>query len=352
MKVTINDVAKKAGVANSTVSLVINKRPGASLDTSQKVLKVIKELNYRPLKAAQALTTKKTKNIGFMDVIVSHNNQSQKEKYSFSTMIPTFAYDVARGIEQETQRRGYGLLFSTYYGRQLSSIKNFPPMIKNYWIDGLLLVGGTFSEDFIKMLKKWKIPLVLVGSHLPSDRIDCVLADNAGGAFKAIEHFIKLGYSEIGFINAPPTTQTSFDKMQGYLSALQKYGIEYNEKLVEIGDFTAQSGYQAMKKLLAKTKNLKAVFIAFDGMAIGAKKAIIESELKIPGDISIIGFQDSWIANHFDPPLTTVRVHKHEIGVVAARRLFELMDSKRTEKPIKTMIPTELIIRQSCIVHG
>ena len=175
MPVTIDDVARKAGVSKSTVSLVLNNRPNVNENTRLKVLATIKSLNYKPLRAAQAITTKRTKNIGFMEIVVTHDNPEKlASKYGFSTMIPTFASDVARGIEEESQRRGYGLLFNTYYGNLKQSIKEIPPMVTNYWIDGLLLVGGSFTEEFITMLKKWKIPFVLVGSHL--------LLDNANNA--------------------------------------------------------------------------------------------------------------------------------------------------------------------------
>jgi LacI family transcriptional regulator len=352
MSTTINDVAKAAGVSKSTVSLVLNNRPTVSEDTKAAVLRVIKELNYRPLKAAQAITTKKTRNIGLMEIITTHDNPEKlASKYGTSTMIPTFAADVARGIEEQAQMEGYGLLFTTYYGIPTSSFKNLPPMIENHWIDGLLLVGGTFNEGFTKMLSKWKIPFVLVGSHLSSNSANCVFADNAGGAIQAVEYLIGLGYSRIGFINGPPSTQTSFDKMQGYLSALQKHGIEFNKKLVDAGDFSAESGYEAMNRLLERNKDLQAVFVGFDGMSIGAEKAISERGLKIPEDISMVGFEDSWIATHFDPPLTTVKIFKYEIGIAATRILFDLMAGKSLGKPQKVMIPTELVIRQSCNRH-
>ena len=349
MPVTIDDVARKAGVSKSTVSLVLNNRPNVSEDTRLKVLSTIESLKYKPLKAAQAITTKQTKNIGFLEIVATHDNPEKlASKYGFSTMIPTFASDVARGIEEETQSRGYGLLFNTYYGNFKQSIKEIPPMVTNYWIDGLLLVGGTFTEEFTMMLKKWKIPLVLVGGHLPSGNANCVFADNASGAIQAVEYLISLGYPKIGFINGPSSTQTSFDKLQGYLLALQKNGIEFDESFVEAGDFSALGGYEAMKKLLKKHRDLKAVFIGFDGMALGAAKAISEQGLKIPKDISIVGFEDSWIATHFNPLLTTVKVFKYETGIAAAKMLFDLMSSNKTSRPKKVVIPTELVIRESC----
>ena len=136
--------------------------------------------------------------------------------------------------------------------------------------------------------------------------------------------------------------------MQGYLLALQKNDTEFDKSLVEVGDFSALSGYKAMKKLLKTHKALQAVFVAFDGMAIGAAKAISEQGLKIPDDISVVGFGDSWIATHFTPPLTTVKVFKYEIGIAAAKMLFEILSSNKIDRPKKVIIPTELVIRESC----
>ncbi len=349
MAVTINDVARRARVSKSTVSLVLNNRPNVSEDTRAAVLQAIEELGYKPLKAAQAITTKKTRNIGFMEIITTHESPEKlATKYGFETMIPTFAHDVARGIEDEAQRRGYGLLFATYYGELKTSVASVPPMVQNYWVDGIMLVGGSFTEGYVRILKRWKIPVVLVGSYLSSNIADCVYADNAWGAFQAADYLIGLGHRRIGFINGPPTTQTTFDKMQGYLSALQKHGLEYDEGLVESGDFSAQSGYEAVNALLDRETGITAFFVGFDGMSVGALRALRERGLSVPGDVSVVSFEDSWLATHAYPPLTTVKVFKYELGIQATRMLFDLINADREKKPHKVVIPTELIVRQSC----
>jgi LacI family transcriptional regulator len=349
MKTTISDVAELADVSKSTVSLVLNNRANVGEDTRARVFKAIKDLDYRPLKAAQALTTKKTRNIGFMEILPVHEDTENRDgAYGVSTMIPTFAYDVARGVERETQRCGYGLLFSCWYNRLNRTKLEIPAMITNSWVDGLLLVGGAFPDEFIHALKTWCIPFVFVGGHSAAETANCVFADCASGGFQAVDYLISLGHRRIGFINGPGSTQTSFDKMQGYLSALHKHHIELDESLIESGDFSAQSGYEAMCRLLDRCPGLTAVFVGFDGMALGARQAVLERRLRIPEDISLIGFEDGWIATHFEPALTTVKVFKFELGVAAVNMLFESMSAEGRRKPKKIIIPTELIVRRSC----
>ncbi len=351
MNMTINDVARKAGVSKSTVSLVINGKPGVSGDVAKKVQQAIKDLNYRPDRVAQALLSRKMRQIGLMNLIASKGH-SDIEAYGYDTLIPTFAYDVARGIEEEAQKRNYGLLFNTQSDGSKLIAANTPPMITNGWIDGLVLVGGGFSTAFVSALKRWRIPTVLVGSYLPTDIVECVCADSSGGAYKAVEHLLKLGHRDIAFINGPSITGTNVDKKQGYFTALQDFDIKYDPLLVVDGDYSAQSGYLCMKELLSRRRKITAVFVALDGMAMGVKKCLDENGLRIPSDISIVGFEDGWIATHFDPPLTTVKVHKYEMGVVAVNRLFEILERDRPGRASKTLMPTDLQVRRSCVqVH-
>lgn len=348
-EVTIKDVARLAKVSQSTVSLVVNDRPAVGTETRERVLKAIKELGYEPSRAAREIVTKRSQTIGIMDVIPTHESSStMADKYGTSTMIPTFAYDVARGIEEEAQRRGYGLLFATHYGELSGKWKELPPMITHRLADGLLLIGGGFSDEFLRSLKPWKIPVVLVGGHMTSGMIDCVYADAASGTEAAITYLFALGHTRVGFVNGPKNTQVSSDKMRGYLGALHQQGLEFDPSLVAEGDFSAQSGREATHALLKRHPDLHAIYVGFDGMAIGSRMAILERKLRIPDDVSLIGYEDGWIATHFDPPLTTVKVFKHEIGIAACEMLFDLMFRERTGRPRSLIIPTELVLRETC----
>ncbi len=343
---TIQEIAERAGVAKSTVSLVINGKPGVSPDTAAAVMKVIQETNYKPLKAAKTLNSGATLQIGFMNLVQS-TGEAKIDHYSYDTLIPTFAYDVARGIEAEAQDRGYGLLFSTQHNGQDLNRSNTPKMISEAWIDGLLLVGGGFSDQFVSRLLRWKLPVVAIGANYSDINVDSVYADGLSGTRSAVQYLLEAGHREIAFIDGPETWRTNVDKKQGYISALLEVGLEFDPDLIEVGDYSAQSGYLCMHRLLERRPSLSAVCIALDGMALGAKKCLSENGLRIPHDISLVGFEDSWIATHFEPPLSTIRVDKHEMGVVGARRLFELLSLSRRRSATKSIVPTELVVRES-----
>ena len=198
------------------------------------------------------------------------------------------------------------------------------------------------------MLFRSRLPVVAIGGNYSDERVVSVYADGYSGTYQAVMHLVGLGHREIAFIDGPATWKTNIDKKQGYVSALLDSGLEYRSELVSVGDYSARSGYDCMKELIRNTPSVTAVCVALDGMAVGAKKYLSEVGLSIPENISIIGFEDSWIATHFEPPLSTVRVDKHEMGIVGARRLFELLE--RGDRPIatKSVISTELIVRESC----
>ncbi len=347
-KITIDSIAEVAGVSRSTVSLVLNNKKNISEKTRKRVLNICKEMDYKPVKSLITRMDQRL-NIGLIEV---HNVHGLVEKlddrHSTSQIIPVFAQDVTRGIESEILEMGCGLMVSSHYVGTSDIVSTLPRMISEEWVDGVLLIGGSFSETYIRLIENTGIPYVYAGSHTLANMTDCVYADASKGVFDAVSYLISLGHERIGIINGPETTYTSHEKMQGYLLALQQGGIDMDHNLVESGDFSSLSGYEAMKNLLERNKRIDAVFIAFDGMAVGAKRALTERGLKVPEDVSIIGFEDSWIATHFSPPLSTVRVAKYEIGQIAARLLIERINDKKPTRPKKTTIPTELIIRKTC----
>ena len=229
--------------------------------------------------------------------------------------------------------------------RRFTSVRR---MISERWIDGLLLIGGGFSQRFVSQLKKHQIAMTAIGGNYSDENVDSVYADGFGGTYQAVQHLIDLGHREIAFIDGPAAWRTNIDKKEGYVSALMDNGLDFDPALVAVGDYSAQSGYSCMKKLTEKSATITAVCVALDGMAIGARRFLNEIGLHIPNDVSMIGFEDSWIATHFDPPLSTVRVDKHEMGIIGARRLFESLDRGSRQKATKSVVSTELILRDSC----
>lgn len=324
---TIKEIAQKAGVSPSTVSRILRGKGRVSQETRERVLRVARELGYTPNVSARALVTGRTGTIGFL----IHPRQS--------LAYGSFYGEILSGIEKELQSYGFHVLFSS----QIS--ENPPAMVKERRVDGLIIAGCDVPEKTVFSLKEMDIPLVLVDYHLKG--VDSVVTDNEGGAYDAVTHLIKLGHRKIGFICEWFGDLSFAERFEGYKKALADHHIPFDENLVAEGaPRTSNSGYIAMRRVLEKVIP-SAVFAANDATAIEAMQAIREAGLRIPQDIAIVGFDASSLSSHTDPPLTTVRVFRHKMGVVAAQRLMELI--KEPQQPsMLIQISTQLIVRQSC----
>jgi len=327
MSPTISDVAAKAGVSPSTVSRVLNGRPGISEETRSRVLEAAKELGYYPAMAGRGLALGRTENLGF----ITHHRH---------TLNPgSFYGEVLAGVDSEARAHGFHVLFSTNTSDRL------PAMVKEQRVDGLILAGCDIPRDLIVALKAHEVPLVLVDNHL--DKVDSVFTDNVGGAREAVTHLIRLGHERIGFICEWFGDLSFAERFEGFKLALQEHGLPFSEDLTAEGLPRKEgSGYVAMTKLLERSIP-SAVFAANDTTAAEAIRAIKEKGLRVPEDIAVMGFDDGSLAPHTDPPLTTMRVFRERMGIMAARRLLELIEDS-DQPPIHTKLSTQLIVRGSC----
>jgi len=327
MEITIRDIAKMAKVAPSTVSRALNNKGRMSDATRERIRQLARELGYHPNINAKGLATNKTGNIG----IVINKRHRPESFYGFYGPI-------ILGVEEAIEKQGYHLIFSSTDGGPSA-----PRCVKERRVDGVIFMGCDISKDLILSLKN-STPLVLVDNHL--DGVNSIAIDNEGGAYKAVEYLIKLGYRKIGFI-AERLNDLSFkERFEGYKAALKEHGLEYHADLVAEGLTPPEHGYVAMKKLL-KRGTPPAVFAANDPTAAGAIKAIKENGLRVPDDIAVIGFDDGLTALHTVPPLTTVRVFREKMARVAAKRLMELIE-KPDQPAVQIRLPTDLVIRESC----
>jgi len=327
---TIKEIAKRAGVSPSTVSRVLRGKGRVSSETKERILRIAKELGYSPNVSARALVTGRTSTVGFL----IHPRQSLDSG--------SFYGEILAGVEKETNAFGFHLIFSTQVSEDL------PPMVKERRIDGLIIAGCDIPKELIFAVREQGIPLVLVDYHL--DKVDSVFTDNIGGAYEAVTHLIRLGHKKIGFICEWFDDLSFAERFKGYKLALEDNGLPFDEALTAEGVPRKEgSGYIAMKKLLEK--NLpSAVFAANDSAAAYAIQALKEKGLKVPQDIAVVGFDDGPIAIHTEPPLTTMRVFREKMGILAARRLLELIEDP--EQPsIEVKVSTRLIIRDSCGAH-
>jgi len=334
MPPTIKDVAQKANVSIATVSLVINKNNRISHQTIKRVNNAIKELNYHPSHSARGLVSSKTRNIGF---ILTEDHFLRSEPFYTRIFI---------GTEFEARENEHYILLTTVPS-VFSKNDKLPRFILERNVDGVI-IAGKIPPELIDRLEKLKLPLAFVDYYPPGEKYPVVLIDNVSGGVIATQHLIDIGHRKIGFIAGDINHPSINDRFQAYKMALEKAGIKYNTSWFVIDeDYPARkNGYDAAKKLLKKNKDITAIFACNDAMAIGVMQFLKENNFKIPNDISLIGFDDVEADLSLDPPLTTIRVSKIEMGIEVMRLMTDILKNKsRTSK--KVLVPVELIVRKS-----
>ncbi|NMA82245.1 MAG: LacI family transcriptional regulator [Epulopiscium sp.] len=330
----IKDIAKIAGVAPSTVSRVLNNRPDVNEDTREKILKIMDEYNYIPNNSARNLKIIESNTIG---VLV-------KGIYN-----PFFS-KIIQSIEEKIREKGYSMTLNYNYDDS-NDIETAIELIKEKRLKGLVCLGGNFDDLDIEQIQSLSTPIVVASSNIIEKKnrkaLSSVTIDNEKAAFEAVDYLCSLGHEKIGIITTGESDR-SIGRLRtsGYKKALEKHCIEFDPKLLEIGEYTFDSGYDAMNKLLDKNLGLTALFATSDIMAIGAAKAVLSKGLSVPDDISIIGFDDIEYTSYFHPSLTTIKQPQEDIGHESVRILFEILQEKKKHRHI--ILETELVARDSC----
>ncbi len=329
MAVTLKDIAEKVGVSESTVSRVLNGIPKASKETREEIFRVARELNYTPNEVARSLVTKKTNTIGLI----------------ISDLSNLYFSMVADGIESIVAQNDYSLIISTTGGKEQEELK-YIRIFKEKRVDGLIYISGKMPQSCEQALQNLDIPVVVVSRHIHSD-LPSVHIDNVQESIKAVQYLIDLGHRNIAMISGDyKDIESGALRVKGYKKALEKNNIEFDSDLVFEGDFKIDSGIEAMKKILKLKPRPTAVFVGSDEMAVGAIKTIKNAGLKVPDDISIIGFDNNIIARVSDPELTTVGQPESEIGETAMQMLHKLIQGEDV-KEINVYLPCKLIKRES-----
>lgn len=341
MAATIYDVAKRAGVSTATVSKVLSNTPYVSERTRAKVLASIEELGYVPSLAARGLSKARTY---LLALVIPYTSD-----YLYSD---PHLLELIRGIEQETKAHHYNILLSTGdrptrgSNAEDSAVGPYQRAVRSQYADGVIVVASSaFTGAGPKPLTQM-FPTVGIGYHAVGGR-HTVHADDREGAAVATHHLLALGHRRIGVISAVPQITALSRRLEGHQQALAEAGLGWDPQMLAWGDFTDASGYRAAEQLLALPQRPTAIFAFNDRMAMGAIKRCREVGLAVPADLSIVGFDDIPAAALFDPPLTTVRQPALEMGAMAARLLFDLIDGKAVDTE-ELVLPTELIVRASC----
>lgn len=330
---TSADVAAMAGVSRTTVSFVLNQRLDVKIpdETRRRVVDAATQLGYQPNASARQLAG------GRSHIIALVLHQSPEQVASDAVLAETL-----RGLSAAARAGGFRVMVELLAPDGPDT--SYTSLLRAQHADGLIVSGPRSDDPSLLELVRDGFPVVLQGS-LPAVPVQSVDVDNVAGARGAVEHLLALGHRRIACItNAPLVYTAAQERLAGYREALLAANIECDPILITEADFDAPSGHLAMARLLART-TFDAAFVASDVVALGAIGALRAAGLRVPDDISIVGFDDIPLAAFFDPPLTTVRLPAFELGQAAGRALVERLADRAT--PHRTLLPTELIVRGS-----
>jgi LacI family transcriptional regulator len=326
---TIFDVAKVAGVSYSTVSRVVNGYVHVSPEARLRVQTAMRDLGYVAHIPARSLASGRTNAIGLLVVEVES---------SFFTM-------VIKGVDQQVAAADYDLLLCTTHRRREKEAE-YVARLSHGMVDGLLIILPGELPDYVERLRAGAFPFVLIDYDDVAPGCNVVNASNRRGAREAIEHLIGLGHRHIGFITGRPEVGAAQERLAGYRDAMTAAGLPVHEDDVVAGDFLEARGYLAARELLARPDRPTAVFASSDAAAFGVLRAARDAGLRVPHDLSVVGFDDIPEASYVGSPLTTVRQPLHEMGRLAVRRLLSLM-AEPDQPPARIVLETELVVRES-----
>ncbi len=328
---TSADVAARAGVSRTTVSFVLNGRTDRQIPTPtwRRVEDAARELGYHPHGPARQLAAGQTHTLGFV------LRQSAEQVAADALLSETLW-----GLASAARSGGYRVLVEPLAPGE----GTYADLLRSQRVDGLVVSGPRTDDDELTELVREGFPVVLQGSR-PDLDAPSVDVDNAAGARCAVDHLIEAGHRVIACVtNGPLAYTAATERVAGYRSALAQAGIAPDAALIVEGSFDAASGNAAMAALLDRIVPT-AVFVASDVVAFGVLRALRGAKLRVPEDISVVGFDDIALAEHFDPPLTTVRLPAHALGAAAGRALMDRVAGRPVEH--RTLLPTQLIVRDS-----
>ena len=324
-RITIRDIARRAGVSASTVSRVLNNRVPVADAKREAVLSVVQSLAYRPNAVAQELARGHSQAIGVLPQGIANSFYSQ----------------VLKGVERGLRGTGYYPLFAG--GEEAVEEGEALDQLLAHRVDALILVGGHLAEEALIPLAE-RIPLLAVGRRIAGLEHRCMRVENREGGYQATRHLVGCGHQRIAHITGMPWHADAVARREGYERGLAEAGLPLDPALIVEGDFEEESGLEATEKLLRDGVAFSAIFAGNDRMAYGAGLALLRRGLRVPRDVSLVGFDDQPSAAYAWPPLTTVRQPTVEMGMAAARALVDELEGRGFALP---SFRTELVRRES-----
>ncbi|WP_035451944.1 LacI family DNA-binding transcriptional regulator [Alicyclobacillus herbarius] len=308
MKVTIRTVAKHAGVSPATVSRVLNDPDKVGVETRRKVQRAMEELDFRPNAIARGLSVQHMNTIGLL-VPGIHG---------------LFFNELYQGIEEAAWAHGMKVLLFDAQLDEHRALDGFT-FLKQHQVAGIIFTSGSITDDYQAMIDRLGIPVVLALTHSRIRPLAAFRTDDVKAAFDATAYLITRGHRRIAMVAGPPDNDVAgATRIEGYRQALAHYGLEYHPELLDYGDFHFHEGYRAMNRIVARVGRdaFSAVFAASDEMALGAIRCLAEHGLRVPDEVSVMGFDNLHVAEMMTPGLTTVAQPFHEIGRQAVECLL------------------------------
>ncbi len=333
MKLTLEEIGRMAGVSRSTVSRVINNEKSVRPEVRQRVQDVINQTGFRPNAAARSLASNRT---GVIGLVIPHRVHTLFDDPYFPLLI--------QGVSQASNTAEATLALFIFQ-TEAEERDLYPRLVGSGTVDGVIITATRMGDPLLTRLAGGDLPYVVVGRPDEAERVTYVDADNHGGSRAAALHLCNMGYRRIGYIGAPTSTTAGIDRRSGFLEGLAVCGATPTDDLMRDGDYTEESGYLAMRSLLSSRP--EAVFVATDTMAVGALRALNEAQVSVPNDIGLMSFDGLPPSERSLPKLTTVRQPVTATGVRAVELLLGLVNGD-IEGPIHEIMPTELVIRESC----
>jgi LacI family transcriptional regulator len=325
----MKQVAERAGVSISTVSHVINNTRAVSDDVRRRVLEIIDEMRYVPSAVARSLKNDKTNTIG---VLVPNSSN------------PYFA-ELIRWIEDAAFESGYHIILCNAHG-DAHKQNVYLRLLMEKRIDGLVLIASGADEEHDLLLRQESVPIIQLERALPGLDTDLVLAGQEEGAWQATRHLIELGHRAIACVSGPADLPRSRERVGGFLRAMREAGISVQDDDVVHVEFTSAGGHAAFASLLARPRRPSAVFVTSDLMAIGGLCAASSAGVTVPGELSVVGYDDICTARYAIPPLTTIAPPKREMARLAIGRLIERI--RGVHEPLrKIALASALVVRAS-----
>jgi len=326
-RVTITEIARQAGVSVPTVSRVVNGRSDVSPRTRARVEELLQRYGYRRRPAAPGTRA------ALLDLV-------------FNDLDSPWAVEIIRGVEEIAHAEGVGTVVSAIHGRS-GAAREWMRNLRARASDGVILVTSALDTDLHEELRALGVPLVVVDpAGSPALDAPTIGAANWSGGLAATEHLLSLGHRRIGLIAGPPRLLCSRARFDGYRAALEGAGLTLDESLVVPGDFHPESGFAGCEKLLDLPEPPTAVFAASDQMALGAIEALRRRGLRVPQDMSVVGFDDLPEVRWSAPPLTTIRQPLADMGKLAVRTVLKLTRNEHPDTP-RVELGTDLVVRAS-----